>query len=916
MKFQQSWARIITVIGLTLATSIPSMHVTALAAAGTGTWASWTGSSGIGTVDLKSGGFTSPSADVTSDGNSFATPTGTSAWLNAGTPAGAQFGSSRNRGYLQVGTQSGNSSTTTLTFINRTPASGWGFVLGDIDADRVSISAVTESGTAVTNVNTWFRGTFNYCNGVSPSPCVPSTDVPTWDGISTLTGNGRDTNGASGWFMPNQSLKSLTFTFSGLVGFPVFQLWLAGDTAPTNRYTITYVARACDKYTDVMANQARNNLMETLKDVGVDTLYKSRGNIIRPEVEDDPATGQANCQPLSDWTFSTGIQTDGKDSGSFGSLSRVRAPNYHAVQTARSTAELDDFGNDTGRDVQGAITYTLTDAEVAQTTGGKRFWVQGGLRGQPLNGKENRYGFAGLRCATDNLNADNVEWVSFANSARHRFCYAYYVTPPPVKATIVVRKVLAGSSASVPFTFHGDISYESDNSFEVSSGASQTFIRAADYPWTISEDLPKAPYGFSSVQCISASGTSIITTDPATRTAVVSAKPDDVVTCTFTNKFSPKTKLDVYKVTQGATGIFNFTVNTESINNFGVTEPSTPVLVYSKNGLAGGSTATISEGSLPAAIGGAWGTPMLDCAAVDASGNALTAPNVSGDVLTTSTVTLSATDGSKNECTITNTFIPNAKVRVHSQITGGSGSIEATSSYVLTRSDGDPLTASAESSIQHTVVNDNWDSYREGNESAGLSFGDYTLTGYSPADAESHTWTLTDVHCSGASQVSIEGGQVNFTLNDAEITAPEIDCYFTYKIAHLVNLTLTKESIGAIGDFTLTASYLDNTVSGIAHVTVEQIQTTATVLNNMPEGTEVTLDETNLPTTPAGQWNQHTGGRPTWICTDGNGDTVPIQASLVITLPATSVTCSAKNVFIPSDPKDPVDPVLPEAGDT
>ena len=902
-----------TLLALSLSTWLAG---SASAIGGTGTWGSWTGSGGQGLVDVKSGGFTSPSARFTTDGRSFAIPTGASTWLNSATPPGARFGTSRNQSYVQIGTRSGVASTTTMTFDTPTPASGWGFVLGDIDADRIAISAVSSSGTTITNVNAWYRGNFNYCNGVTPNPCTVSTDVPSWDGVNTATGNGRDTDGASLWLAPTQSLSSLTLTFSALSGFPVFQMWLAGDTAPGNRYTITYAARSCDKYTDVMANQARNNLMETLKDVGANTLYATRGNVVRPDVEDDPASGQSACQPLLDWSFASGFVTDGKDTGTYGSLSRVRTPINHTVVTASQTDELDEFGNNTGRTILGAITYTLTDTEVAQTTGGKRFWVQGGVRGNPLNQKENRYGFAGLRCATDNLNADNVEWVSFANSARHRFCYGYYVTPPPVKATIIVRKVLTGSSSVVPFTFHGDISYAADNSFAVNAGSSESFIRAANYPWTFSEDDVQSPYGFASVSCVSAQGTSTMTTDPATRSAVVTASPNDVVTCTFTNKFQPKTQLEVHKVTQGNTGSFDFTVNGVAASGIAVSQVGTPVQVYSKNGLVGGSQVTISEGTLPTAVGGAWTTPTLECSAVDSSGGALAQPSVSGNVLTGATVTLSANDSSKNECIITNTFVPDAKVRIHAKVIGGSGNISAVSSYVINRADGLSLVNSGDAAIEQTIVSDRWDTYTTTDQVSGLNFGQYTVTSYSPADADNHTWSLDDVRCDGGENVTVSGGEIDFALNNTSVSAPVIDCYFTYAVTNLVGLTLEKVSVGALGDFTLAARYEDEESAGMAHVTSEGIKTTALELTRLPEGTAVTLSEPELPQIKNGSWNTHSAGSPTWACTDTNREPVAIQDEVTITLPAQSVTCVAKNVFSPDQDggTDTPDPQLPEAG--
>jgi hypothetical protein len=38
-------------------------------------------------------------------------------------------------------------------------------------------------------------------------------------------------------------------------------------------YWVTIAARVCDAYTDIHANKARNNIQESLKDLGPDTPY-------------------------------------------------------------------------------------------------------------------------------------------------------------------------------------------------------------------------------------------------------------------------------------------------------------------------------------------------------------------------------------------------------------------------------------------------------------------------------------------------------------------------------------------------------------------------------------------------------------------------------------------------------------------
>ena len=87
-------------------------------------------------------------------------------------------------------------------------------------------------------------------------------------------------------------------------------------------------------------------------------------------------------------------------------------------------------------------------------------WAQGGTPGAPLNGLDDVYGFGALRCAIDNHNGDNVEWISYPKKDTHVFCYYYAVTPAPQEGTIVVKKQLGdGTTDSVKFLFEGNVSY-------------------------------------------------------------------------------------------------------------------------------------------------------------------------------------------------------------------------------------------------------------------------------------------------------------------------------------------------------------------------------------------------------------------------------------------------------------------------
>jgi len=208
-------------------------------AADDGSYAAWarSGSSGAWqAAGTPAAGF--PVANVTSNASTLTAQSGANTWLGPQTPPGQVYGSSQGQGYLNISTATGfTPSTSTMTFDSPTPANNWAFILGDLDADMLTIAATDANGNAVSTADLGFQGTFNYC-AYSPKPgtCTgagPFTHVPTWlAGTATLVGDGDDTLGAAAWFQPTVALKSITFTFARISGSPIFQLWLAAKAVP------------------------------------------------------------------------------------------------------------------------------------------------------------------------------------------------------------------------------------------------------------------------------------------------------------------------------------------------------------------------------------------------------------------------------------------------------------------------------------------------------------------------------------------------------------------------------------------------------------------------------------------------------------------------------------------------------------
>ncbi len=230
--------------------------------------------------------------------------------------------------------------------------------------------------------------------------------------------------------------------------------------------------------------------------------------------------------------------------------------------------ELDSLGQDTGRTVEDAVTVTLTAEQAQRAQQGNRLWTQGGLRTDPLMNTVfgDAYGFGALRCAIDNLNGDNVEWIGFPQGSRHVFCYYYAVTPPPDAGTIVVRKQLAaGSNAPATFRYVGNISYTPSSDFFLSpqndtTPVSASFVRAAGDAWDFEEE-PLDGYTLTDLTCVQTTGSGSTWTIAGAK-ATVRVGDGATVTCTYTNAEVAATTgfLQLSKVTYGGVGTFDYLI--------------------------------------------------------------------------------------------------------------------------------------------------------------------------------------------------------------------------------------------------------------------------------------------------------------------------------------------------------------------
>ena len=299
-------------------------------------------------------------------------------------------------------------------------------------------------------------------------------------------------------------------------------------------YTVTLAARTCPAYTDIIANRNRNNIQESLEDLGPDTNY-SGGEVVNPVKE--AAAPQDNCSPLTGWDFQWGTGITGK-SPSTANLSTVTGQNAIATTTA-SVPELDAAGNDTGRTIEGAVVYQLTEDQITRAGNGS-LWLQGGTKAAALG--DGTLSFGALRCATDNYNGDNVEYVRYPTDARNVFCYAYYVAQPPEPVSIkVVKQLTERSPGGTTFDFTGDTSFIPGGTFTLRPGsaggsAEITFVRAADVSWTVGETVPTG-WTLDSLECTEPRSGRDVTVSGSQ--FVANLAEGDSIVCTFTNDLSP-----------------------------------------------------------------------------------------------------------------------------------------------------------------------------------------------------------------------------------------------------------------------------------------------------------------------------------------------------------------------------------------
>jgi uncharacterized repeat protein (TIGR01451 family) len=514
---------------------------------------------------------------------------------------------------------------------------------------------------------------------------------------------------------------------------------------------VTIAARVCDEYTDITANKARNNIQESLKDLGPDTNYHA-GETVNPTREEQ---GQPDCRPLPGWQFTLGTAIAAAPvQGPWGSLSVVSGAYPTDITTLDSIPDRNKHGHIVGHTIEGATTIELTQSQLDRTPS-HSLWIQGGTPTDPVLDAQHpsQFGFGALRCATDNVNGDNVEYIEFPDGVAHVYCFAYYVQPPPTSGTIKVTKHVSDPpGANQTFSFEGSVSYTTNHQFQlqVRNGADDTatFYRAAtavgEAPWTVEELVPD---GWRLTDLTCTSGRSTVTRDPANPAKVsISLAAADTVHCTYTDALVPPPgRLLITKLTTDGSGTFPFTVSdldgTVLVRTSATTTAPDVVAPADANPIKLDPGTYLIHEDLPSSREGHWVLVASGCQAERVTRRGRGAEELR--------VHISSSAG--QVCQFENRFVPRGRIAILKTTLGGTGR----TGFLVTPVD-DPATQylkSATTTEEGTAVR------ARGDSTSNLPLGRYLIQETGTVSDDDKDWELVSVECGGLLK-AFEQGQV------------------------------------------------------------------------------------------------------------------------------------------------------------
>ena len=562
----------------------------------------------------------------------------------------------------------------------------------------------------------------------------------------------------------------------------------ASESAST-RYQVTFAARACPSYAEVMANRVRDDRIEAASAPGRASAYRD-GQAVDPNVE---AANSAGCTPLPDWRFTLGSAQEKK-----GPLSTIKASAGDVAPTAATAPQLDPTGKPTGSTLAGAVTFLLGDDQVRLATR-RQLWAQGGTPADPLLAKtQPGYGFGAMRCGLDGRAGGNVQWIGFPAGVRHVFCFAYYVRSAAPTATLIVRaKTTRPVGYAQRFSFDVSLSYTAQKRLDLASSGQPVdfgFVRTAAGEANRVVARTPAQWLLADLTCgKSGAGASTVTVDRQGGRAEVALAGGEVVTCTYVFEPPPAgAGLTLRVSSEGGDGAFGLAVNgeggTRALQAAPKGDGSAVVATGADLGalLPGQYTVTVTP---PAPESTLWSLAGFACngSQVDRAG-------------LTATVTLSV--GVSLDCALQMVRRGGA-IDLNVVTVGGVGSaalvvvpiaegVPGWSQVATTTGAGQPATAAGE-------------------VPAGLPFGSYLVTPLAPQSTVEGSWRLSSFSCDPGQSMDMP----NVAADVVELAAgtARAKCTATYLFETSTRLQVTVrfagETAGRAGDIALDVSCAD-----------------------------------------------------------------------------------------------------------
>jgi hypothetical protein len=553
----------------------------------------------------------------------------------------------------------------------------------------------------------------------------------------------------------------------------------ASSVSTATRYQVTFVARTCTTYAQVMANRVRDDTTEAATAPGRDSQY-DEGQAVSPDVE---AANSNGCTALNGWHFTLGGGPQKR-----GALSSVTGPTQDVGPTGSTTPLLDAAGAPTGSTIDGAVTVELTDEQVKRAVN-RQLWAQGGTP----DGTDPAFGFGALRCGYDGRAGTNVQWIGFPAEIRHVFCFAYYVQSAAPAGTLIVRtKPTRAVGFPQRFTYDAGNSYTADKQLTVATTGNPVDVSlvrtAGGLPSRITAH-PPAGWRLSDLSCSkSGAGQSLTATDPVQGTADVTLAPGEVVTCTFT--FDPPVVvagLAVRVFSDLAGGTFGVTVNGDG----GPRQlQAAPGGDGSAADATGADLSTLTPGqytisiSPPDGQSTLWSLATVTCNGADVKPNGLVA-------------TVQLAIGGTLDCVLRMARRP-ATLALSAVTVGGTG----TAAFAVVRRpdnagrDPDDTVISSGSSATGIGWSDaatttafGTATDAQGNVPATLDYGSYLVTPLAPAATVDGAWRLSSFTCDPGDPAA--SGAAGANVVPLRLDAPDAKCVATFQFVSATKLQVT-----------------------------------------------------------------------------------------------------------------------------